>query len=162
LLGVTETRFAGETCATIVVDAVRVLERQRSGVVLVHLPDADRAGHEHGWMSPEYELASGRMDNALARLLRVIDLDDPSELVIACADHGGGGAHPTSHDSAHPLDTTIPVMLAGGDVTPGDLGPEVVFADLPATVLWSLGAPIPATYAGRALVEAFQRTEVAA
>ncbi len=162
LLGVGDMRFAGDTCREIVTDAIDVLERQSDGVVLLHLPDADRAGHAYGWMSPEYELAAGRMDNALARLLRVINLEDPGELVIVCADHGGGGSRRTAHDSEHPFDTTIPVVLAGGAVLSGDLGLDVEFADLPATVLWSLGLPIPATYAGRALVQAFERSEVAA
>jgi predicted AlkP superfamily pyrophosphatase or phosphodiesterase len=162
LLGVSDVRFSGDSCAEIVADAIRVLERQPTGALVVHLPDADRAGHEHGWMSPEYELAAGRMDNALARLLRHIDLEDPSELVIACADHGGGGALQNSHDSDHHFDTTIPVILAGGDVHAGDLGADVAFADLPATLLWSLGVTIPATYAGRPLVQAFHRNEVAA
>ncbi|HEY3285704.1 MAG TPA: alkaline phosphatase family protein [Gemmatimonadaceae bacterium] len=162
LLGVSETRFAGDRCGDIVSDALGVLERQRTGVVMLHLPDADRAGHAHGWMSPEYADAAGRMDNALGRLVRAIDLDDPAELVIACADHGGGGARPTAHDSDHPADTTVPVVLAGGDVFQGDLGPDVAFADLPATVVWSLGLPIPATYAGQPLCHAFQRSELAA
>ncbi len=162
VLGVSETRFAGDTCADIVGDALGVLDRQDSGVVLLHLPDADRAGHEFGWMSPEYALAAGRMDNALARLLRVIDLTDPAELVIVCADHGGGGARRTAHDSAHAHDTTVPVVLAGGDVIPGDLGPDVTFADIPATVVWSLGLPIPTSYAGQPLAHAFQRSELAA
>lgn len=162
VLGVAETRFSGDTCADIVGDAQRVLDRQDTGVVLLHLPDADRAGHEHGWMSPEYALAAGRMDNALGRLVRDIDLLDPAELVIVCADHGGGGARRTAHDSPHDLDTTIPVVLAGGDVIPGDLGPDVTFADIPATVVWSLGLPIPASYAGHPLAHAFQRSELAA
>jgi arylsulfatase A-like enzyme len=161
-LGVSATRFAGDGCGEIVTAAIGELRRQRDGVVLIHLPDADRAGHAHGWMSPEYALAAGRMDNALARLLQAIDLEDPQELVIACADHGGGGARQHAHDSDHHFDTTIPVMLAGGSVTPGSLGPDVNFADIPATLMWSLGLPVPATYAGRPLVEAFQRTEVAA
>lgn len=162
ILGVGETRFVGDGCGEIAAEALTVLARQRRGVVLLHLPDADRAGHAHGWMSPEYALAVGRMDNALGRLLQQIDLEDPAELVIACADHGGGGGRPTGHDSAHPFDTTIPVVLAGGDVFPGDLGPNVAFADLPATILWSLGLPIPATYAGQPLTQAFQRSQVAA
>ncbi len=162
LLGVGETRFAGNSCREIAGDAIRVLSRQSSGVVLVHLPDADRAGHAHGWMSPEYEQAVGRLDNALARLVRTIDLEDPRELVLVCADHGGGGARQTAHDSAHPLDTTVPIILAGGEVVQGDLGHDVGFADVPATILWSLGVAIPATYAGRPLVQAFQRSEVAA
>lgn len=162
LLGVAETRFAGETCAEICRDASKVLSRRHAGVVLIHLPDADRAGHAHGWMSPEYAMAAGRVDNALSRLLAPIDLRDPGELVMICSDHGGGGARTHWHDSDHPSDTTIPVVLAGGGVWPCDLGPHVEFADLPATLLWSLGVPQPESYAGRPLVQAFQRSEVAA
>jgi predicted AlkP superfamily pyrophosphatase or phosphodiesterase len=162
LLGVADTRFAGDTCREITDSAIAVLERQPTGVVLAHFPDADRAGHASGWMSPEYELAAGRLDNALARLLRAIDLDDPAELVIVCADHGGGGARRTAHDSDHPLDTTVPIILAGGAVHACDLGDDIAFADIPATLLWTLGVAIPATYAGRPLMHAFVRTEVAA
>lgn len=162
LLGVTDTRFAGTSCAAIAADTARVLRRQPTGVILAHLPDADRAGHAHGWMSDPYAEAARALDEALARIAHEIDLDDPAELLIACADHGGGGAHAQSHDSHHHADTTIPVVLAGGAVRPGDLGPDVAFADLPATLLWSFGVPIPATYAGRPLLHAFARSEVAA
>ncbi len=162
MLGIGETHFPGNTCTEIAAAATTVLERQREGVVVMHWPDGDRAGHEHGWMSPEYALAAGRMDNALGRLVRCIDLDDSRELLMVCADHGGGGARLRSHDSEHHADTTIPVVLAGGAVLPGDLGADVTFADVPATLLWSLGLQIPESYAGRPLVHAFQRTEVAA
>jgi phosphopentomutase len=87
---------------------------------------------------------------------------NPAELVIVCADHGGGGVTRTAHDSAHAFDTTVPVVLAGGSVIPGDLGPNVAFADIPATIVWSLGLPIPTTYAGHPLAHAFHRSELAA
>lgn len=162
VLGVNDTRFAGDSCVEIAAEARQVLRTQATGVALIHFPDADRAGHERGWMSAEYCDAARRMDGALAQVLQEIDLDDGGELVMLCADHGGGGTIATAHDSSHPLDTTIPVILAGGRVHHGELGTDVDFADLPATLVWSLGLPIPATYAGRALAQAFQRSEVAA
>ncbi len=161
-LGVNGAHFAGRSCTEIGAAASAVLARQREGVVLLHWPDADRAGHAHGWMSPEYGLAAGRMDNALGRLVRHIDLEDPAELLIVCADHGGGGTALKEHDSDHHADTTIPVILVGGAVHAGDLGSGVRFADIPATLLWSLGLPQPESYAGRPLTQAFMRAEVAA
>lgn len=162
MLGIEDARFAGDSCTEIAAAAIDVLARRAAGVLLLHWPDADRAGHAHGWMSPEYGLAAGRMDNALARLVRHIDLDDPAELLIVCADHGGGGGALRAHDSSHHADTTIPVILAGGAVHAGDLGQHVQFGDIPATLVWALGLPQPESYAGRPLVHAFRRAEVAA
>ena len=138
------------------------LESQRRGLIMMHWLDADRAGHEFGWMSPEYGVAAARMDNALGRLASAIDLSDPATLVIALADHGGGGATPKHHDSAHPLDTTIPVLLAGGAVVPCELGAGVSLTDVPATILWALGLPRPESYVGRPLLQAFAKLPMAA
>ncbi|MFI5246382.1 MAG: hypothetical protein ACHQQR_14210, partial [Gemmatimonadales bacterium] len=115
-----------------------------------------------GWMSPEYGEAAARMDRALGRLESIIDLADPATLVIALADHGGGGATFKHHDSAHPLDTTIPVMLAGGAVVPGELGAGVCLTDVPATILWALGLARPESYVGRPLLHAFAALPMAA
>jgi predicted AlkP superfamily pyrophosphatase or phosphodiesterase len=162
ILGIEDARFAGDSCTEIAAAAAALLAGRDEGVLLLHWPDADRAGHTHGWMSPEYGMAAGRMDNALGRLVRHIDLDDPAELLIVCADHGGGGGALRSHDSSHHADTTIPVILAGGAVRAGDLGHDVQFGDIPATLVWALGLPQPESYAGRPLVHAFRRAEVAA
>ena len=48
--------------------------------------------------------------------------DDPSTLLIACADHGGGGNTSNDHDSDHPLDRTIPLLMTGGGVVRQQLG----------------------------------------
>jgi arylsulfatase A-like enzyme len=126
------------------------------GVHFLHWPDADRAGHAHGWMSPEYRAAARRLDAALGRLVRGTGvLDDPGSVLIAFADHGGGGKNPRDHESDHPLDTTIPIVMAGGQVVTGELAPMSSLLDIPATVAWLLGIDLPANYAGRPLVEAF-------
>lgn len=89
-LGLTTVRFRGNN-ATQVLEAARTqLRIQDTGLILLHWADADRAGHEHGWMSDAYGQAAVAMDRALGQLMRVVDLSDRSTVMIALADHGGG------------------------------------------------------------------------
>jgi len=156
-LGFDAARFAGHNAREILFGAWDCLASQESGLILLHWPDGDVAGHRHGWMSPQYADAVQRMDQSLGLLASMADLDgDPGTLLIALADHGGGGVDARDHESDHPLDRTIPVLLAGGAVTGAALeGPTLL--DIPATVLWALGIPQPESYAGRPLCEAFLR-----
>ena len=161
-LGLGLFRHHGRNAGDVLAAARSTLASQRRGLIVLHWLDADRAGHEAGWMSPRYAEAAERMDAALGALEAAVDLDDPTTLMIALADHGGGGATPTHHDSAHPLDTTIPVMLAGGAVVPCDLGAGVSLTDIPATILWALGIARPDSYVGRPLLHAFAKLPMAA
>ncbi len=141
----------GENATEILDAALPTLATQRRGVTFIHWPDADRAGHAHGWASTQYRRAARDMDHAIDRLVRETTgvLDDPSTLLIAFADHGGGGAVPRDHNSQHPLDTTIPIVLAGGQVVIGELAPLASLLDIPATIAWALGLELPANYSGR-------------
>jgi arylsulfatase A-like enzyme len=159
-LGVDRPVFAARNAAQICNAAARTLGRQRTGLILVHLPDADDAGHRHGWMSNEYRDGARRLDVAVGMLM-ALALSAPDTLLIACADHGGGGVVANDHDSDHPLDRTIPIILAGAGVERGVFtGGSIV--DIPATILSELGLPQPASYAGRRLDEALQQELVAA
>ncbi len=162
ILGIGEARFSGEDAHGIVEAARRQLDAQRRGLLVMHWPDADRAGHAAGWMSQEYGRAAKSMDRALETVLTNIDLNDPSELVVVVADHGGGGARQNEHDSDHPLDQLIPVVFAGGAVAPAPIRGPVSLLDVPATILWSLGVPRPASYAGRALTTVLHALPAAA
>jgi predicted AlkP superfamily pyrophosphatase or phosphodiesterase len=161
-LGIQQAHFRGKSCDEILATATRTLRGQRRGLIVLHLPDADRAGHDHGWMSDGYAIAARRMDSAVGALLKEIDLTDPATLLIALADHGGGGAVRDHHNSEHPLDRTIPLMLAGGSVHRGELAHGASLLDVPATICWALGIPRPESYAGTPLVAAFTRTTVEA
>jgi arylsulfatase A-like enzyme len=162
-LGIASPHFGGE-CADEILGAARAtLATQSRGLIFLHWPDADRAGHEHGWMSPGYARGARALDAALGSLVASLDLaHDPGTLLIACSDHGGGGATTTDHDSDHPLDTTIMVMVAGAAVEAGRLAAPVSLLDVPATLLWALGVPRPASYAGRVLHEGFLSAMAAA
>jgi arylsulfatase A-like enzyme len=162
MLGIGELRMRGDSADEILASARTQLATQRRGLIVLHWLDADRAGHEFGWMSPEYGRAAALMDDALGELLTAVDMNDPSTLVIALADHGGGGGTLKHHDSSHPLDTTIPIMLAGGAIMPCDLGAGVSLTDVPATILWALGIARPESYVGRPLMQAFAKLPMAA
>lgn len=150
-VGVSQARFSGAGANEILTAATVALREQSRGLILLHWPDGDRAGHAHGWMSEAYAEAAKGMDREVGRLVQLLDLEDPATLLIALADHGGGGAVIDHHHSEHPLDQTIPIILAGGAVRRGDLGRGASLLDVPATVAWALGVPIPSSFAGRPL-----------
>jgi len=156
-LGVVDTRFSGTNAETILRSARHTLAVQRRGLIVLHWPDADRAGHDHGWLSAPYEAAARSMDKALGVLAALTEVPrDAGTLLVALSDHGGGGATPKDHDSDAPLDRTIFITLPGGSVSPGRLLGPTSILDVPPTILWSLGVAPPANYDGVPLVAAFR------
>lgn len=155
-LAVDHASFRGHNANDVLRAADASLTTQRRGLIMLHWPDADRAGHAHGWSSNAYAHTARELDETLGALVRRTDvLRDQSTLMIVCADHGGGGVDARNHDSLHPLDQRIPLLLLGGAVRRGHLGPNCSLLDVPATICWALGLQPPATYSGRALRQAF-------
>jgi len=74
---------------------------------------------------------------------------------VVTADHGGGVTS-TEHDETHPENEHIPLIVAGPGVPRRhQLTRPVSLLDVPATVLWWFGVPVPDGYEGRPLAEAF-------
>lgn len=154
-LGV-RARFAGNDAAGILEAARHDLSTTSRGVLYLHWPDADLAGHAHGWMSSGYARATERIDQAVGHLVGETGvLDDPTSAIVFLADHGGGGAVVNDHDSTHPHDLTIPIIIGGGRVVPGRLPSGSSPLDVCATIPWVLGVTPPASWHGRPLREAF-------
>lgn len=157
-LGISESRFTGEDAPAILQSARHALASQRRGLILLHWPDGDRAGHEHGWMSDAYGVAAVRMDTTLCLLMALAEIPrDRGTLLVVLSDHGGGGVDPRDHDSEHPLDRRILISMIGGGVQPGVLADGASILDVPPTILWALGVPAPTDYAGSPLHSAFSR-----
>ena len=153
-LGFAEARFAGATAEEVTMAASKNLRTQERGLIVMHWADADQAGESHGWMTQEYGDACRRLDSAVGQLINVTSCSsDPHTLVIALADHGGGGVTLNDHCEEHHLNWTIPLILAGGSVRNMTLE-EAHLLDVPATAAWVLGVTRPASYAGRVLIEA--------
>lgn len=139
---------ARETAAA----AHRVLATREERLLFVYLPDCDRAGHAHGWMSEPYLEAAREVDAAIGLLSSAVD----EAVFIVTADHGGGGVFASEHDEPHPVNDRIPLVLAGPRVTRRhQLTRPISLLDIPATVLWWFGMPAPEGYEGRPLSEAF-------
>jgi predicted AlkP superfamily pyrophosphatase or phosphodiesterase len=153
-------RTTGTSAPEILNAARTTIRAQRRGLIVLHWPDADRAGHANGWMSAAYAEACVRLDATLGMLVSQADvLSDPHTLLIALADHGGGGVSSNDHDAEHHLNRTIPLVLAGGMVSHVQLErPRLL--DVPPTVLAALGVGAPRAYEGRALEEALALSRV--
>lgn len=151
-LGIGVPTFRG-TCAAEILDAARpALAAQRDGLIFLHWPDADVAGHAKGWMSAGYGEACRALDAALGSLVESTGaLDDPDTLVVALADHGGGGLAPDNHEGDHERNLTIPLLLLGGSVEPASLGDRVSILDVAPTIALALGVLPPASWPGRVL-----------
>jgi len=151
----TRGRKARETA----VAAREVFERLPAGLMTVYLPDCDRAGHAAGWMSREYLRAAAEVDTAIG--LFATGLGDATLLVLS--DHGGGGVDPRDHDAPHPVNDAIPLVIAGRGVRRHRLlADPISLLDIPATILWRLGVPVPASYEGRPMQEAFLHASLSA
>jgi Type I phosphodiesterase / nucleotide pyrophosphatase len=152
--GVSNLVLEGNTARATAAAAAAALGE--SGLTIVYLPDCDRAGHAHGWMSVPYCAAAAEVDRAV-RCLREQAGD---ALMIVLSDHGGGGVRPNDHDLPHPLNDRITLILGGSPVRRRHaLEREASLLDVPPTVLWHFELPPPVGYEGRVLHEAFvQRT----
>jgi hypothetical protein len=157
--GVGRLTTLGESAHETALAAREMFGRLPEGLMLVYLPDCDRAGHAHGWMSPPYLRAAAELDSAIA--VFASGLGDATLIVIA--DHGGGGVRPRDHDLPHPLNDRIPLVIAGRDVRHREvLAGPVSLLDVPATILWRLDVPVPECYEGRPLREAFLHRSLSA
>ena len=158
-LGFAEARFAGTTAEEVTMAASKNLRGQERGLIVMHWADADQAGEGHGWMTEEYGDACRRLDSAVGLLMKLTSSSsDPHTLLIALADHGGGGVTVNDHSEEHHLNWTIPLILAGGSVRCTRLD-EAHLVEVPATAPWALGLTRPAAYAGRVLAEAIAETD---
>jgi len=143
---------AGRRARETAVAAAKLLTDDQDGLVMVYLPDCDRAGHAFGWMSAPYLTAASEVDTAIGMLAESAG----DSLMIILADHGGGGVHATEHDEPHVLNDAIPLVLAGPHVRRHRVIAErTSLLDVPPTILWSLGVTVPACYEGTVIHQAF-------
>ncbi|HVH10647.1 MAG TPA: alkaline phosphatase family protein [Gemmatimonadales bacterium] len=150
--GVRRIVAKGERARHTAVAAHHLLADREERLLFVYLPDCDRAGHAAGWMSARYLEAAAEADAAIGTLSTWID----DAVFIVTADHGGGGVRADDHDEPHPVNDHIPLVVAGPGVTRRhQLTRPISLLDVPATVLWWFGVPVPETYEGRPLAEAF-------
>ncbi len=127
---------------------------QGFGLMFVHFPSGDLAGHDHGWMSRQQLRAYADDDEAFGFILETLRNHGlyQSTMIIVTADHGG---HDTTHGTDMPEDTTIPWVISGFGIQPMLLTTQVHTTDTAATTAFALGLPIPPEWDGVPVFEAF-------
>ncbi len=108
---------------------------------IVHLDDVDHAGHATGFSvdNPDYLAAIEAQDTRIGRMLAAIDARPSEEdwLVVVTTDHGGEG---TNHGAQNAECQTIPVVMWGGGVPPGERAETASHLDAFPSILVHLGA----------------------
>jgi arylsulfatase A-like enzyme len=127
---------------------------QGFNLMLVHFPDGDLAGHDEGWMSRKQLRAYATDDKSFGLILAALKKYGlyESTIIIITSDHGG---HNTTHGTEQPEDMTIPWIISGPRVQPGQLTTQVYTMDTAATIAYVLGLPIPSEWDGAPVFEAF-------
>jgi len=148
-----------ESDAEVADEAVKAIGLLKPDLLFVHFPTVDRIGHQFGWGSAEQLAAIALADRAVGRVVAALEEAGlrKSALIIVTADHGGQGKSHGADDarSRHiPWIASGPGVRAGFDLTQiADL--EVRTEDTACTVLYLLGAPLPAYLEGKPVLAAF-------
>ena len=133
-----------------VVDAALPWLREgQDQLVLIHLDQVDYAGHhEGGPAGPNWNAAARRADDLLREIVAELDLSQDTILVTSDHGHLDQGGH--GGDEAILL--REPLVLAGAGIKPGALDGTAQQVDHAPTVATLLGANIPASSQGAALI----------
>lgn len=121
--------------------ALRIIEKTDPGLLLVHLPDTDRRGHETG-VTRRYRAAARGADAIIAQ---VVEAGRDGTAFLLTSDHGhidAGG-----HGGPEEVVTRVPLVLAGDGLVPGARG-EVAQSDVAPTVAALLGIARPSHATG--------------
>ena len=127
---------------------------QGFNLMFVHFPNGDLAGHDTGWMSRKQLKAYAKDDKSFGLILESLKKHGlyESTIIIVTSDHGG---HDTTHGTDMPEDMTIPWIISGPRVQPGQLTTQVYTMDTASTIAYVLGLPIPPEWDGAPVFEAF-------
>ena len=106
----------------------------------------DAVGHNNGWMSDQY---FDSLENCWYNIERVVEALGDEYTVIITADHGG---HDRTHGTEKPEDMTIPVIMLGKDVKPGEAFAGANIKDIAPTVVKLLGVEPDEEWEGTALI----------
>ena len=112
----------------------------------LYLGFTDMAGHQHGWMTPEYMYS---IDNSFENIEKIMNVLPDDYQVIITADHGG---HDRTHGTELDEDMLIPMIAYGTAFAAGtDLG-EVSIKDVAPTVAALLGVKPDEDWEGKNLL----------
>ncbi|MCB9076169.1 MAG: alkaline phosphatase family protein [Anaerolineaceae bacterium] len=132
-------------------EAARFLTTTEFDFAFVYFGTVDTAGHDYGWLSPEYLAQLERVDHAFGTL--VAALPDDTTLLVQ-SDHGGPDHN---HWTDRPEDMTIPWLIAGPDIRSGyEIQAAISLLDTAPTLARLLNLKPHPDWEGRCIEEIFR------
>jgi len=121
--------------------------------VFVYLGYTDTAGHDYGWMTPPYIDAIANADRCIEHVLSAFAKRDLHPNLLILSDHGG---HERSHGTEMLEDMTIPWVMNGPAIKPGnEITAPVRIFDAAPTLAALAGVQPGKHWEGRIVTEAF-------
>ncbi len=136
---------AGESDRRLTELALFALRQQSADFVFLYLGGVDTAGHQYGWMSPEYISTIEKADDCIKRFLSEMPDDT---LVFITADHGGIGY---SHGDDSDDEMLIPLIIVADEIARGEINVPVSILDIAPTIAACAGIHAPLQWEGKAL-----------
>ena len=137
------------------IEHVRRALASRPRLMVIHLVGIDRAGHQYGWGSDEYDKAVTRVDaqvGSIVDILREQGLLKDSLLVVV-SDHGGAGR---GHGGDSDMERQTPAILYGRTVKPEAMMDRPISSrDIARTIHSVLRLPTVGILEGQPLSELF-------
>ncbi len=126
--------------------AIAYLKKYEADFTFIYFGYPDMAGHQHGWMTGEYNEAIRSSWNNIEKIMNALGEE---YTYIITADHGG---HDRTHGSDMPEDMLIPVIINGKDFAKGEIQGEVNIMDIAPTVAKLLGVEPDPEWEGKSLI----------
>ncbi|MCD6286219.1 MAG: alkaline phosphatase family protein [Anaerolineae bacterium] len=127
--------------------AIRWLTAHPWDFAFIYLGQTDEVAHRAGWMSDRYFESLHYADRAMSQVMEALP-DDVTYFITS--DHGG---HDRNHGTELESDMTIPLLIQGAKVRPGELsGVTASITDIAPTIAARLGVPKPPDWDGRNLL----------
>jgi membrane-anchored protein YejM (alkaline phosphatase superfamily) len=122
-------------------------------LLIVHLPDAGRAGQEQGWTSKAYREASQEVDRAIGSILDLYkDYKLLDQTVVIVTALSGTGAQKQNGSLPH-----VPWLASGANIKAGHaIAAPVSIMDTGATVMRAFGLETHTEWQSRAIEEIFR------
>lgn len=105
--------------------------------VLLHIPDIDEAGHDHGGDSDEYRSTVARVDDDLRRLVEALQGEETAFVLVSDHGHIDTGGHGGWEKEV----VSTPVVFAGAGIAITEGSARQV--DVASTVALIAGLPVP-------------------
>ncbi len=135
--------------------AIDYFKQKKPTLTFIHLDHIDHAGHQYGYVSPEYNKSIEEADRLIGETikgLRDAEMLDKTTLIIT-SDHGGVGK---GHGGATMAEVVIPWIIAGpGIARAKELKSFVNIYDTAATVAHIFELSTPDCWIGKPVLEAF-------